>query len=53
MKLEYYRQGGSEGDDIDRAYIAEWAGRLGLASVWKEILERVSDPTESGPSKTH
>ena len=60
MKLEYYRQGSSDrhvrdilgvlavqGDDIDRDYIAEWAGRLGLASVWKEILEKVSGPTDS------
>ena len=55
MKLDYYRQGGSDrhardilgvlavqGSDIDRGYIAEWAGRLGLVSVWNEILERVS-----------
>lgn len=56
MKLEYYRQGGSDrhvrdiqgvmavqGSDIDRAYIARWAGRLGLEAVWKEIQERLSD----------
>ncbi len=60
MKLEYYRQGGSDrhvrdilgvlavqGNEIDRAYIFEWAGRLGLESFWDDIRARVPDHSES------
>jgi hypothetical protein len=54
MKMDYYREGGSEKhlrdiagvlktsrDQIDRAYIAEWAERMGLADLWKTIQEQV------------
>ena len=50
-KLEFHRQGGSDkhlrdilgvlkvmGDQIDRAYIAQWAARLGVDAVWREVL---------------
>jgi hypothetical protein len=52
-KMEYYREGGSEkhlrdiagvlrisGNQVNRAYIEEWAGRLGLEEVWQEIAQR-------------
>jgi hypothetical protein len=55
-KLEAYREGGSEkhlrdvagvlkisGADLDRAYIVEWAERLGLTEIWEEILRRAGD----------
>ena len=55
-KMEYYREGGSEkhlrditgvlkvgGDQIDRAYIAQWAGQLGLAPIWQAVLERLRE----------
>ena len=55
-KMAFYKEGGSEkhlrdiagvlelgGGEIDRGYIAEWAERLGLADIWREILERVSE----------
>jgi hypothetical protein len=54
-KLEYYREGGSEkhirdilgvlkirGDRVDRAYIAEWASRLGLTTEWDLVQARLS-----------
>lgn len=57
-KMEYYREGGSEkhlrditgmlkvsGDEIDRAYIAEWADRLGLREMWEMIQRRVAEPS--------
>ncbi|MFQ5805078.1 MAG: hypothetical protein ACE5I3_01370 [Phycisphaerae bacterium] len=53
-KMEYHREGGSEkhlrditgvlkisGDRVDRAYIDDWASKLGLEPIWKAILERV------------
>lgn len=53
-KMEYYRDGGSEkhmrditgvlkisGDRIDRAYVSDWASKLGLSSIWQVILERI------------
>jgi len=56
-KMEYYREGGSEkhlrditgvlrvsGDRVDRAYIAQWAARLGLTSIWTAVLERLQRP---------
>jgi hypothetical protein len=49
----YYRDGGSEkhlrditgvlkisGDELDRGYLDEWAERLGVADVWRAVLER-------------
>lgn len=52
-KMESYREGGSEkhlrdiagvlkisGERLDRAYIAEWADRMGTAEIWQEILRR-------------
>lgn len=54
-KMEYYREGGSEkhlrditgmlltsGNEIDRDYIALWAGRLGLTEIWSAIIARVN-----------
>ena len=29
------------GDELDSAYIEHWAGRKGLATLWREILARV------------
>jgi hypothetical protein len=53
-KMEYYREGGSEkhlrditgilkvsGEDIDRAYTALWADRLGLVEIWEAVLRRL------------
>jgi hypothetical protein len=53
-KLEYYREGGSEkhlrdiagvlkvrAEHVDRQYITEWTNRLGLADVWRELLQRI------------
>jgi hypothetical protein len=58
-KLEAYREGGSEkhlrdiggvvritSDHLDRAYIEQWADRLGVADIWQEILRRTG---ETGP----
>jgi hypothetical protein len=51
MKMEYYREGGSEkhirditgmlklcGKSIDYPYITQWAERLGLAEIWRKIV---------------
>ena len=53
-KMLYFREGESDvhvrdilgilrvsGPEIDTPYIAEWARRLGLASIWDAVLERV------------
>jgi len=55
-KMDYYRQGGSEkhardvagmikvsGELIDRAYVAEWAERLGLSETWRAVLSRLAE----------
>lgn len=55
-KLEYYKAGGSDkhlrditgmvkisGNEIDHAYIAEWADRLGLRAIWDMILQRLKN----------
>ena len=57
-KMDYYREGGSEkhlrditgmlkvsGDEIDRAYIVEWADRLGLRDIWDMIQRRLDEPS--------
>lgn len=57
-KMEYYREGGSDkhlrditgmlkvsGEEIDEAYIVEWADRLGLRSIWEMIQHRLKDRT--------
>lgn len=49
-KLEYYREGGSDkhlgdiagvlrvmGSEIDHRYITEWALRLGLSQLWRQV----------------
>jgi hypothetical protein len=54
-KLQYYQMGGSEkhlrdiagvfkiqGSRLDLAYLAEWAERLGVAEIWRELLERIA-----------
>ncbi len=53
-KMEYYQEGGSDkhlrditgmlkisGQDIDQAYISEWADRLGLRQIWDMIQQRL------------
>jgi hypothetical protein len=53
-KLQYYQMGGSEkhlrdiagvlkiqGSRLDLGYIAEWAERLGVAEIWRDLLERM------------
>lgn len=53
-KMEYFRLGQSEkhvrdicgilkgqGDRIDRQYIREWAGRMGLTEIWEAIEARL------------
>ncbi|MCP4590620.1 MAG: hypothetical protein GY842_07745 [bacterium] len=55
-KMEYYRDGGSEkhlrditgvlkisGDQVDHAYIAEWASRMRLEPIWEAVRERMSE----------
>ncbi len=55
-KMAFYLDGGSEkhlrdiagvldlgADEIDRRYIADWAERLDLQDVWREILERIDE----------
>ena len=55
-KMEYYRAGESEkhlrditgmlkvsGEEIDQAYIAEWADRLELRQIWDMIRQRMKD----------
>jgi len=50
-KLEYFREGGSEkhlrdiramwsvsGDQIDRAALDEWIGRLGVVTQWQQAV---------------
>ncbi len=53
-KMDFYREGGSEkhlrdiagvlkisGTQVDRAYISEWAAKLGLESIWQAIVGRL------------
>ena len=53
-KMEYYCQGGSDkhlrditgvlkisGAKVDRDYIADWASKLGLETIWQDILNRL------------
>lgn len=60
MKMDYYQQGGSDkhlrdiagifqvsGEELDRSYLATWAGQLGLSELWEEILKNVEGPGES------
>jgi hypothetical protein len=59
-KMIYYREGKSEkhtrditgmlkisANQIDRAYISEWANRLDLSGIWQIILSRVEPNTRS------
>ena len=52
-KLLYFREGGSDkhlrdiagilrvsGSALDQQYLAEWAERLGVADLWRHVLER-------------
>ena len=54
-KLEYFRAGESDkhlrdiagvvkvmGDDLDHGYIKVWSQRLGLTSLWQQVLDRVA-----------
>ena len=60
-KLEYYREGGSEkhlrdiagvlkisGDRVDLTYIASWAVRLGLESIWERVKNRMDSSHDPG-----
>jgi hypothetical protein len=53
-KLWYYKEGGSEkhlrditgmlrvsGDEIDIAYVGQWAQQLGLTEEWQAVLDRL------------
>jgi hypothetical protein len=53
-KMEFYREGGSDkhlrdiagvlktsSQEIDRAYIGQWAVKLGLEEIWRAILDKV------------
>jgi len=55
-KMEYYKEGGSEkhlrdiagilkisGQMVDREYIVEWAGHLGLTEIWDAIERRLDE----------
>jgi len=55
-KMLYYLKGGSEkhlrditgilrvsGEDVDRAYVARWAGELGLVAIWDAVLRRLGE----------
>lgn len=55
-KMEFYRDGGSDkhlrdiagilrvsGDRVERAYVEEWASRLGVGEIWAAILERLRE----------
>ena len=52
--MDFYREGGSDkhlrdiagtlkisGSKIDRAYITQWAEKLGLAEIWEALQQRV------------
>ena len=54
QKMECYHQGGwgkhlrdisgvlkISGSKVDREYIADWASKLDLESIWKAILDRL------------
>jgi hypothetical protein len=56
MKMQYYREGGSEKhlrditgilkisrDEMDVAHITEWSGRLGLTDIWETIVRKVGE----------
>ena len=60
-KMEYYREGGSEKhlrdisgilrvstDDVDKAYVEQWADRLGLTDIWQAILRRLDTAGQEG-----
>ena len=55
-KMEYYREGGSEkhlrditgimkvsSDMVDRQYVCRWSQQMGLADIWRAILQRLED----------
>lgn len=57
-KMEYFRDGASEkhlrdiagvlvvsGDELDHAYLEDWACRLGLEEIWRAILARLDGRT--------
>jgi hypothetical protein len=56
MKMQYYRDGGSEKHlrdiagilkvslhEVNKSYIADWARRLGLEEIWKMIVGRLGE----------
>jgi hypothetical protein len=46
QQLKHYRDIAailkSKKNELDMNYIEQWAARLGLSSVWKEMLDNVS-----------
>jgi predicted nucleotidyltransferase len=55
-KMLYYREGGSEkhlrdvvgimnvsGEQVDRAYVADWARELGVLDIWQAVLGRLRE----------
>jgi hypothetical protein len=63
-KLVFFRQGGSEkhlrdsagilqvsGRTLDRRYLSGWARRLGVAEVWRMVLDRVGKAAEKPPRR--
>jgi hypothetical protein len=70
MKMKYYKEGGSDkhlrdiasmlkvsGPQIDQAYLAGWAARLGVSGVWTQILSGIGSQldlpfTGSPPPRT-
>lgn len=59
-KLVYFKEGGSEkhlrdivgilkvqGEQIERAYLAEWVPRLGVDAEWQLVLSRMPRPNPS------
>ena len=60
-KMAYYREGGSEkhmrditgilrvsGEQVDQAYVAQWAEKLGLTEIWQAVLRRLGAKGEDG-----
>lgn len=59
-KLDFYKKGSSDkhlrdvagilkisGDEVDRAYVSEWAERLEVTDVWEAVLQRLEQPARA------
>jgi hypothetical protein len=64
-KMVYFQEGGSDkhmrdiagvvsiqGEKLDRQYIENLAGQLGLAEIWSQVLERIANQTKETGSDT-